>query len=148
MQKVQIAVVSPEAARKEISALLDGLVVVLAWLGKNWGLVADPAQADLLVVLLDDESGQFPLWQRLRAQFPSERMVACGADKFPQDALWRIRWKPSEKAVSAPQAFHVLSRLAESLKSPPTPGEMFNPEDYFQGIISDALNDRDVPKVL
>lgn len=141
MQKIQIAVVSSEAARKERSGLLDGLVVVLAWLGKNWGLVADPAQADLLVVLLDDKNDQFPLWQRCRAQFPSKRMVACGANEFPQDSLWQIRWKASEKAISVPQAFHVLSRLAESLEPPSFSGEMFTPEEYFQGIISDTLND-------
>lgn len=141
MQKVQIAVVSPEAARKERPALLDGLVVVLAWLGNNWSLVADPTQADLLVVLLDGESDEFPLWQHYRARFPSKRMVACGADKFPQEALWRIRWKPAEKAISMPQAFHVLSRLVESLKLLSPSGEIFNPEDYIQGIILDTLSD-------
>lgn len=141
MNKLQIAVVSPETARKERSALLDKLVMAVSWLGKNWSLTGDPAQANIIVILICDSADGFSLWDKYRSKFPTERMVACSISDFPGDAYWHFYFKPGPKALSIAQIFNTLSHLAEPMLAPLVPSENFDPDDYLQGIITEALED-------
>lgn len=141
MQKLKIAVVSSDVARKERSILLDSLVIVIGWLGQGWGLVADPADAGLLIVISGDGSDGFSLWRECRVQYPVERMVAYGANNFPPDAIWRLRRKPNEKSLAVLHIFNVLTRVSDSLMPPVISGAIFNPKEYLQGVIADAMKD-------
>ncbi|MGZ8218420.1 GTP-binding protein [Methylomagnum sp.] len=139
MHTLKLAVVALPTEWQQRQQFIDTLELAFSWLAGGWRL-AEPEEADILVVMLRGDESSLTLWEEQRRIFPVDRIITYDCGHRVDEARWKF--PPSSRGLpTALSIVNVLLKVEEDLLGIGIAEAAYIPEDYIQGVVNQALID-------